>query len=143
MVLSETALSTSPGSIVTKRPFSNSYPLTISSGGTSPWIGHAFLYWILLLHPRWSWLREMSPPPVAVAVYVFTAKETRPKRTNPDQTEREAMAEDLSRPGAAADARVLADDETTIHGRERDSADRVSPRGPKATAYRRRAREWK
>src|SRR5688572_25041047 len=89
--LAERIFSISSGSMTTYWSSANSYPLTIWSAGTSPWTGQLFLYWMRLWQSLWSWLREMRPPPLAVAVYALTGTATRENWTKPFQTVRDAM----------------------------------------------------
>src|SRR4029453_15329838 len=55
-------LSKSSSDRTTYRPFSNSYPLTISEFGTSrlQW-GHQRFCWMRVWHSPWSWLNEIDP----------------------------------------------------------------------------------
>jgi hypothetical protein len=55
--LSVRSLSNSSDSMVTYRPLAYSYPETIWSFETSPWIGQVFLLWMRELQSRWSWFR--------------------------------------------------------------------------------------
>ena len=60
----------SSGSKRTKSPLAISYPLTVSSRGTIPLIGHSRRVWILELHRAWS--RWKATPFQLVAVNSWT-----------------------------------------------------------------------
>jgi hypothetical protein len=76
----EEACSSAFSSSGSKRTYSSlliSYPLTVSSRGTGPWIGHSRRIWIR--DPHFAWSRWKATPCELVAVKSWTGMTARPR----------------------------------------------------------------
>ena len=76
----EDACSSAFSSSGSKRTYSSlavSYPLTVSSRGTIPWMGHSRRIWIR--EPHFAWRRWKATPCELVAVKSWTGITARPR----------------------------------------------------------------